>query len=94
MHGNGFELFGVALDLLVYDKKALEDWAAEQHLIGDFKLSCHNRKARKYILDDMSSILIVKHSKYVISYQFLISCYVNVYSCDLEDILLLQLQVF
>ncbi|KAJ0011498.1 hypothetical protein Pint_34548 [Pistacia integerrima] len=54
VYGNSFESFLVAV--VVPDKKALEDWAAN-HLpeAVDYKSLCKNLKARKYILDELNS---------------------------------------
>ncbi|XP_031261184.1 long chain acyl-CoA synthetase 2-like [Pistacia vera] len=54
VYGNSFESFLVAV--VVPDKKALEEWAAN-HLpeAVDYKSLCKNLKARKYILDELNS---------------------------------------
>ncbi|CAB4290305.1 unnamed protein product [Prunus armeniaca] len=54
VYGNSFESFLVAV--VVPDRKALEDWAAEYNLTDDFKSLCQNLKARKYILDELNSV--------------------------------------
>ncbi|KAK9942303.1 hypothetical protein M0R45_007976 [Rubus argutus] len=54
VYGNRFESFLVAV--VVPDRKALEDWAAEHHLTDDYKSLCQNLKARKYILDELNCI--------------------------------------
>ncbi|PRQ23474.1 putative long-chain-fatty-acid--CoA ligase [Rosa chinensis] len=54
VYGNSFESFLVAV--VVPDRKALEDWAAEHHLTDDYKSLCQNMKARKYILDELTSM--------------------------------------
>lgn len=41
---------------MVPDKKALEDWAANHHLTGDFSSLCENLKAKKFILDELNKI--------------------------------------
>ncbi|KAM5546392.1 hypothetical protein ABKV19_002506 [Rosa sericea] len=53
VYGNSFESFLVAV--VVPDRRALEDWAAEHHLTDDYKSLCQNLKARKYILDELNS---------------------------------------
>ncbi|PIN12364.1 Long-chain acyl-CoA synthetases (AMP-forming) [Handroanthus impetiginosus] len=53
VYGNSFESFLVAV--AVPDKKALEDWAANNQEKGDFRSLCSNSKARKYILDELNS---------------------------------------
>lgn len=54
VYGNSFESFLVAV--VVPDRKALEDWAANHNETDDFKSLCKNLKARKYILDELNSI--------------------------------------
>ncbi|KAM5546397.1 hypothetical protein ABKV19_002511, partial [Rosa sericea] len=53
VYGNSFESFLVAV--VVPDRKALEDWAAEHLLADDYKSLCENMKARKYIWDELNS---------------------------------------
>ncbi|KAA8536143.1 hypothetical protein F0562_028621 [Nyssa sinensis] len=53
VYGNSFESFLVAV--VVPDRKALEEWAVNNNVTGDFKLLCRNSKARKYILDELNS---------------------------------------
>ncbi|XP_057964851.1 probable CoA ligase CCL6 isoform X2 [Malania oleifera] len=53
VYGSSFESFLVAV--VVPDRKALEDWAANHNEIGDYKLLCENLSARKYILDELNS---------------------------------------
>ena len=40
--------------VVVPERKALEDWAANSEEKGDFTLLCNNPKARKYILDELN----------------------------------------
>ncbi|ONH91354.1 hypothetical protein PRUPE_8G108900 [Prunus persica] len=54
VYGNSFESFLIAV--VVPDRKALEDWAAEHNLTDDFKSLCQNLKARKYILDELNGV--------------------------------------
>ncbi|PRQ23432.1 putative long-chain-fatty-acid--CoA ligase [Rosa chinensis] len=54
VYGNSFESFLVAV--VVPERKALEDWAAEHHLTDGYKSLCQNMKARKYILDELNSM--------------------------------------
>ncbi|GAB4853943.1 eukaryotic long-chain fatty acid CoA synthetase (LC-FACS) [Ancistrocladus abbreviatus] len=54
VYGNSFESFLVAV--VVPDRKALEDWKANQHETGDFESLCKNPKAWKYFLDELNSI--------------------------------------
>ncbi|KAK6916515.1 AMP-dependent synthetase/ligase [Dillenia turbinata] len=53
VYGNSFESFLVAV--VVPDRKALEDWAANNQETDDFKSLCKNSKARKYILDELNA---------------------------------------
>lgn len=53
VYGNSFESFLVGV--AVPDQKALEDWAQNHNVTGDFKSLCENLKARKYILDELNS---------------------------------------
>ncbi|XP_022148648.1 long chain acyl-CoA synthetase 2 isoform X1 [Momordica charantia] len=53
VYGNSFESFLVGV--VVPDQKALEDWAMNHNVTGDFKSLCENLKARKYILDELNS---------------------------------------
>ncbi|KAF7127008.1 hypothetical protein RHSIM_Rhsim11G0171600 [Rhododendron simsii] len=53
VYGNSFESFPVAV--VAPDRKALEEWAANNNQTGDFKQLCENLKARKYILDELNS---------------------------------------
>ncbi|KAK9942288.1 hypothetical protein M0R45_007962 [Rubus argutus] len=54
VYGNSFESFLVAV--VVPDRTALEDWAADHHLTDDYKSLCQNLKARNYILDELNCI--------------------------------------
>ncbi|KAL0334784.1 UNVERIFIED_CONTAM: Long chain acyl-CoA synthetase 2 [Sesamum radiatum] len=53
VYGNSFESFLVAV--VVPERKALEEWAANNQEKGDFQSLCSNIKARKYILDELNS---------------------------------------
>ncbi|GMY05891.1 probable CoA ligase CCL6 [Fagus crenata] len=52
VYGNSFESFLVAV--VVPDRKALEDWAINHNVTGDFNSLCENLMARKYILDELN----------------------------------------
>ncbi|KAJ6671315.1 LONG CHAIN ACYL-COA SYNTHETASE 2 [Salix viminalis] len=54
VYGNSFESFLVAV--VVPDRQALEDWAANHNETDDFKSLCKNLKARKYILDELNRV--------------------------------------
>lgn len=43
------------MGVVVPDQKALEDWALNHKVTGDFKSLCENLEARKYILDELNS---------------------------------------
>ncbi|KAK6136792.1 hypothetical protein DH2020_029462 [Rehmannia glutinosa] len=53
VYGNSFESFLVAV--VLPERKALEDWAVNNQVKGDFQSLCNNVKARKYILDELNS---------------------------------------
>ncbi|KAF5443997.1 hypothetical protein F2P56_036505 [Juglans regia] len=53
VYGNSFESFLVAV--VVPDQKALEDWAVNHHVTGDFNSLCENLKARKHIVDELNN---------------------------------------
>lgn len=53
VYGNSFESFLVAV--VVPEKKALEDWALDHQVTGDFNSLCNNLKARRFILDELNS---------------------------------------
>ncbi|KAF8028324.1 hypothetical protein BT93_E1056 [Corymbia citriodora subsp. variegata] len=53
VYGNSFESFLVAV--VVPDRKALENWAADHGVTGDFQSLCQNLKAKKYVLDELNS---------------------------------------
>lgn len=52
VYGNSFESFLVAV--VVPERKAVEDWAAENNETGDLKTLCNNAKVRKYFLDELN----------------------------------------
>ncbi|CAI9104436.1 OLC1v1003104C1 [Oldenlandia corymbosa var. corymbosa] len=53
IYGNSFESFLVAV--VVPEKAALEDWAVQNNMEGDFKSLCNSVKARKYILGELNN---------------------------------------
>ncbi|XP_030525095.1 probable CoA ligase CCL6 [Rhodamnia argentea] len=53
VYGSSFESFLVAV--VVPDRKALEDWAANHGVARDFQSLCQNLKAKKYVLDELNS---------------------------------------
>ncbi|GFP85440.1 long chain acyl-coa synthetase 2 [Phtheirospermum japonicum] len=53
VYGDSFESFLVAV--VVPEKKALENWAANYQEKGDFQSLCSNAKAKKYILDELNN---------------------------------------
>ncbi|KAL3843485.1 hypothetical protein ACJIZ3_000888 [Penstemon smallii] len=52
VYGNSFESFLVAV--VVPERKALEEWAANNQEKFDFQSLCSNTNARKYILDELN----------------------------------------
>ncbi|KAJ8747636.1 hypothetical protein K2173_012812 [Erythroxylum novogranatense] len=53
VYGNSFESFLVAV--VVPEKQALENWAANSNEKDDYKSLCKNPRARKYVLDELNS---------------------------------------
>ncbi|XP_065857679.1 probable CoA ligase CCL6 [Euphorbia lathyris] len=53
IYGNSFESFLVSV--VVPEGQALQDWAANNNVTGDFESLCQNLKAKKYILDELNS---------------------------------------
>ncbi|KAL8143536.1 hypothetical protein V2J09_016568 [Rumex salicifolius] len=53
VYGNSFESFLVAV--VVPERKALQDWAANNNEAGGFELLCKSAKARKYFMDELNS---------------------------------------
>ncbi|KAL2927530.1 Long chain acyl-CoA synthetase 2 [Bienertia sinuspersici] len=53
VYGNSFESFLVAV--AVPERKALENWAADNHETGDFETLCKSAKARKYFQEELNS---------------------------------------
>ncbi|WCJ33829.1 long-chain acyl-CoA synthetase 2 [Euphorbia peplus] len=53
IYGNSFESFLVAV--VVPERQAIENWAANNNVTGDFESLCQNLKAKKYILDELNS---------------------------------------
>lgn len=65
VYGNSFESFLVAV--VVPDRKALEDWAAEHNLTDDFKSLCQNLSSFWIGQEStfwMSSIVLVRSSNF------------------------------
>lgn len=52
VYGNSFESFLVAV--VNPNQKALEQWAEENGVSGDFKSVCENLKAKEYILGELT----------------------------------------
>lgn len=72
VYGNSFESFLVAV--VVPDQKALEDWAVNHHVTGDFNSLCENLKARKYILDELNNTVQKHQVRICFSWLLLMSC--------------------
>ncbi|CAI0446875.1 unnamed protein product [Linum tenue] len=53
VYGNSFESFLVAV--VVPDKQAIEEWAKQHNVTGDYQALCENQKARNYVLDELNS---------------------------------------
>lgn len=54
VYGNSFESFLVAV--VNPNKQALENWAQDNGIGGNFKSLCENPKAKEYILGELSKI--------------------------------------
>lgn len=54
VYGNSFESFLVAV--VNPNKVALERWAAENGVAGDFNALCENPKAKEYILGELKRV--------------------------------------
>lgn len=54
MYGNSFESFLVAV--VNPNKQALEHWAEENGVTGDFNSLCENPRAKEYILGELAKI--------------------------------------
>uniref|UniRef100_A0A0E0MGC7 Long-chain-fatty-acid--CoA ligase n=1 Tax=Oryza punctata TaxID=4537 RepID=A0A0E0MGC7_ORYPU len=52
VYGNSFESFLVAV--VVPEKQAIEDWAAQNNKTGDFAELCNDLKSRMYIQDELN----------------------------------------
>jgi long-chain acyl-CoA synthetase len=52
VYGNSFESFLVAV--VVPEKQAIEDWAAQNNKTGNFAELCNDPKARMYIQDELN----------------------------------------
>ncbi|CAI0406754.1 unnamed protein product, partial [Linum tenue] len=53
VYGNSFESFLVAV--VVPDKQAIEEWAKQHNVEGDYKALCEDKNARNYVLDELNS---------------------------------------
>lgn len=54
VYGNSFESFLVAV--VNPNKYALERWAEEKGVTGDFNSLCENPKAKEYIIGELSRV--------------------------------------
>ena len=68
IYGNSFESFLVAV--VNPKKQALEQWAEENGIKGDFNALCEDKRAKDYILGQLSKI--AKEQKVHFSFLFLI----------------------
>lgn len=68
MYGNSFESFLVAV--VNPNQQALEQWAEENNISGDFVSLCENPKAKEFILGGLSKI--GKEKKVPAPYSFFI----------------------
>lgn len=54
IYGNSFESFLVSV--VNPNQQALEHWAQENGILGDFHSICENAKAKEYILGELSKL--------------------------------------
>lgn len=72
VYGNSFESFLVAI--VNPNKDALERWAAENGVNGDFKSLCENPKAKEFILGELSRVAKEKKVTYYF-HMYLVDCH-------------------
>ncbi|XP_022721382.1 long chain acyl-CoA synthetase 4-like isoform X1 [Durio zibethinus] len=83
VYGNSFESFLVAV--VNPNKQALEGWAAENGVSGDFDSICQNPKAKEYILGELSKIGKEKKLK---GFEFIKAVHLDPVAFDMERDLL------
>ncbi|XVE58060.1 hypothetical protein DITRI_Ditri04bG0140000 [Diplodiscus trichospermus] len=83
IYGNSFESFLVAV--VNPNKQAMECWAAENDISGDFDSICQNPKAKEYILGELSKIGKEKRLK---GFEFIKAVHLDPVPFDMERDLL------
>ncbi|KAE8657278.1 Long chain acyl-CoA synthetase 4 [Hibiscus syriacus] len=83
IYGNSFESFLVAV--VNPNKRALETWAAENAVSGDFDSICQNPKARQYIFEELTEIAKEKKLK---GFEFVKAVHLDPVPFDMERDLL------
>ncbi|GAY39281.1 hypothetical protein CUMW_043160 [Citrus unshiu] len=83
VYGNSFESFLVAI--VNPNKDALERWAAENGVNGDFKSLCENPKAKEFILGELSRVAKEKKLK---GFEFIKAVHLEPVPFDIERDLL------
>lgn len=76
--------------MVVPDRKALEDWAINHNVTGDFNSLCENLKAKKYILDELNNTGHKNQVCTCVSIPIANFMQSYVFSSDLKDILQLR----
>lgn len=79
VYGNSFESFLVAV--INPNKEALEHWAKENHVGGDFHSLCENPRAKEYILGELATIAKEKKLK---GYEFVKAVHLDPVLFDLD----------
>ncbi|WOL02121.1 long chain acyl-CoA synthetase 4 [Canna indica] len=83
VYGNSFESFLVAV--INPSKQALEHWAEENGVTGDFTALCENPKAKEYMLGELTKIAKAKKLK---GFEFIKSVHLDPVPFDMERDLL------
>ncbi|KAG1335199.1 long chain acyl-CoA synthetase 4 [Cocos nucifera] len=83
IYGNSFESFLVAI--VNPNEQALERWAEENGLSGDFAAICENPKAKEYILGELTKIAKANKLK---GFEFIKAVYLDPIPFDMERDLL------
>ncbi|KAF8413319.1 hypothetical protein HHK36_001297 [Tetracentron sinense] len=92
IYGNSFESFLIAV--VNANQKALERWAEENGVTGDFNSLCENTKAKEYILGELSKIakekkVLLSCSEYLLKgFEFIKAVHLDPVPFDMERDLL------
>ncbi|ONK81175.1 uncharacterized protein A4U43_C01F26130 [Asparagus officinalis] len=83
VYGNSFESFLIAV--INPNQQALERWAAENGVIGDFASLCENKRAKEYILGELSKTAKAQKLK---GFEFIKAVHLDPVPFDMERDLL------